>query len=137
MYPAVMNKLKLISNWWIKSFELDSCQSVMKPTTCLLPDLVPISQEIYYCHKLGTGSDTIRLNVHSPSRPPMLSSQQSPTIIALSALGPATFPLGCLCGWTEFLGVGVGFCLLFCLASLLSLKHKPIRTLSPLHASSG
>lgn len=27
----------------------------MKPPTCLLlPDLVPISQEIYYCHKLGT-----------------------------------------------------------------------------------
>lgn len=74
--------------------------------------------------------------MHSPSRPPMLSSQRSPTMIILSALGPATSLPGCLCGWTKFLGVGVGFYLLSRLASLLSLKHKPIRTLSPLHASS-
>lgn len=48
-----MNELESVSNRWVV-FHLDSGQLVMKSITCLLPLLVPISQEIYYCHKLGT-----------------------------------------------------------------------------------
>lgn len=40
----------------------------MKPTTCLLPDLVPTRQEIYYRHKLGTVHLEHRQRYHSSQR---------------------------------------------------------------------
>lgn len=59
---SFIDELKSVSDRWAQSYIVESLEAFsiltrgyqsMKPVLCLLTVLVPISQEIHYCHNLG------------------------------------------------------------------------------------